>query len=131
VEAKKIRLETAVDGTLQQVRIDSERILQVLRNFLGNAVKFTPNGGLVRIVAKPANGKLEVSVKDSGPGIPAGNLTSIFEKFNQGNRQTPYARQGTGLGLAIAKTIITSHGGKIWAESEPGNGSTFIFVLPC
>jgi signal transduction histidine kinase len=70
-------------------------------------------------------------VKDSGPGIPGENLTSIFEKFNQGNRQTPYARQGTGLGLAIAKTIITSHGGKIWAESEPGNGSTFIFVLPC
>jgi signal transduction histidine kinase len=94
-------------------------------------VKFTPNGGVVRIAAKWADGKLEISVKDSGPGIPPENLTSIFEKFNQGNRQTPYARQGTGLGLAIAKTIITSHGGKIWAESEPGNGSTFIFVLPC
>ncbi len=131
VEAKKIRLESAVDGALRPVRVDSERILQVLRNLLGNAVKFTPNGGLVRIAAKPANGKLEISVKDSGPGIPAESLTSIFEKFNQGNRQTPYARQGTGLGLAIAKTIITSHGGKIWAESEPGNGSTFIFVLPC
>jgi two-component system sensor histidine kinase GlrK len=131
VEAKKIRLESACDGSLRPVRIDSERILQVLRNLLGNAVKFTPNGGLVRIAAKWADGKLEISVKDSGPGIPAENLTSIFEKFNQGNRQTPYARQGTGLGLAIAKTIITSHGGKIWAESEPGNGSTFIFVLPC
>jgi two-component system, NtrC family, sensor histidine kinase GlrK len=131
VEAKKIRLESVVDGALRPVRVDSERILQVLRNLLGNAVKFTPNGGLVRIAAKPANGKLEISVKDSGPGIPAENLASIFEKFNQGNRQTPYARQGTGLGLAIAKTIITSHGGKIWAESEPGNGSTFIFVLPC
>ena len=131
VEAKKIRLESAVDGALRPVRVDSERILQVLRNLLGNAVKFTPNGGVVRIAAKPADGKLEISVKDSGPGIPAENLTSIFEKFNQGNRQTPYARQGTGLGLAIAKTIITSHGGKIWAESEPGSGSTFIFVLPC
>jgi two-component system, NtrC family, sensor histidine kinase GlrK len=131
VEAKKIRLESAFDGSLRPVRIDSERILQVLRNLLGNAVKFTPNGGLVRIAAKCTNGKVEISVKDSGPGIPAENLSSIFEKFNQGNRQTPYARQGTGLGLAIAKTIITSHGGKIWAESEPGNGSTFIFVLPC
>jgi two-component system sensor histidine kinase GlrK len=131
VEAKKIRLENAIDGALRPVRVDSERILQVLRNLLGNAVKFTPNGGLVRIAARPADGKLEISVKDSGPGVPAENLTSIFEKFNQGNRQTPYARQGTGLGLAIAKTIITSHGGKIWAESEPGNGSTFIFVLPC
>jgi two-component system sensor histidine kinase GlrK len=131
VEAKKIRLENEIDGALRPVRVDSERMLQVLRNLLGNAVKFTPNGGLVRIAANPKDGKLEISVKDSGPGIPAGNLTSIFEKFNQGNRQTPYARQGTGLGLAIAKTIITSHGGKIWAESEPGNGSTFIFVLPC
>lgn len=131
VEAKRIRLESDVDATLPLVRLDPERILQVLRNLLGNAVKFTPNGGLVRVAAKPANGKLAISVKDSGPGIPAESLISIFEKFNQGNRQTAYARQGTGLGLAIAKTIITSHGGKIWAESEPGDGSTFIFVLPC
>jgi two-component system, NtrC family, sensor histidine kinase GlrK len=131
VEAKGIRLECDLDATLRPVRLDPERILQVLRNLLGNAVKFTPNGGLVRVFAKPADGKLAISVKDSGPGIPAESLISIFEKFNQGRRQTPYARQGTGLGLAIAKTIITSHGGKIWAESEPGDGSTFIFVLPC
>ena len=131
VEAKGIRLECDLDATLCPVRLDPERILQVLRNLLGNAVKFTPNGGLVRVAAKPADGKLAISVKDSGPGIPAESLISIFEKFNQGKRQTPYARQGTGLGLAIAKTIITSHGGKIWAESEPGDGSTFIFVLPC
>jgi two-component system sensor histidine kinase GlrK len=131
VEAKSIRLESDVDGALTPVRIDPERILQVLRNLLGNAVKFTPSGGSVLIAAKPANGKLTISVKDSGPGIAAESLTSIFEKFNQGNRQSPYTRQGTGLGLAIAKTIITTHGGKIWAESEPGKGSTFVFVLPC
>jgi two-component system sensor histidine kinase GlrK len=77
------------------------------------------------------NGKLEVSVKDSGPGIAPDNLVSIFEKFNQGSRLGPHTRQGTGLGLAIAKSIITAHGGKIWAESELGHGSTFIFVLPC
>jgi two-component system, NtrC family, sensor histidine kinase GlrK len=115
---------------LTPVRMDPERILQVLRNLLGNAVKFTPSGGSVLIAAKPADGKLAISVKDSGPGIAAESLTSIFEKFNQGNRQSPYTRQGTGLGLAIAKTIITTHGGKIWAESEPGKGSTFVFVLP-
>jgi two-component system sensor histidine kinase GlrK len=131
VEAKRIKLESDVEGSLVPVRIDPERILQVLRNLLGNAVKFTPNGGLVRIAAKPADGKLAISVKDSGPGIAAESLTSIFEKFNQGNRQSPYTRQGTGLGLAIAKTIITTHGGKIWAESEVGKGSTFVFVLPC
>lgn len=131
VEAKKIKLECELEATLPAVRVDPERILQVLRNLLGNAVKFTPNGGRVRVGIKTNDGKVKVSVKDSGPGIPAASLISIFEKFNQGNRHTPYARQGTGLGLAIAKTIINSHGGKIWAESEPGDGSTFIFVLPC
>lgn len=131
VEAKRIRLETELDPALQPIRLDPERILQVLRNLLGNAVKFTPNGGSVRIQTQPGPGKVTVAVKDSGPGIPTESLTSIFEKFNQGHRQSPYARQGTGLGLAIAKSIVTSHGGTIWAESEPGNGSTFIFVLPC
>jgi two-component system sensor histidine kinase GlrK len=131
VEAKRIRLESDVDSTLAPVRADPERILQVLRNLLGNAVKFTPNGGLVSIAAKPDNGKLTVSVKDSGPGIASESLTSIFEKFNQGNRRSTQTWQGTGLGLAIAKTIITTHGGSIWAESEPGKGSTFVFVLPC
>jgi two-component system sensor histidine kinase GlrK len=131
LEAKQIRLENGVDPSLPQVRLDPERILQVLRNLLGNAVKFTPRGGRVKIAAKAVHGKLEVSVKDSGPGIAADSLVSIFEKFNQGSRLGPHTRQGTGLGLAIAKSIITAHGGKIWAESELGHGSTFIFVLPC
>ena len=131
VEAKHIKLESAIDTPLPSVRIDSERVLQVLRNLLGNAVKFTPKGGQVSISAKPANGRLEVSVKDSGPGIPLDSLAAIFEKFNQGSRHGAHTRQGTGLGLAIAKNIISSHGGKIWAESQLGKGSTFIFVLPC
>jgi two-component system sensor histidine kinase GlrK len=131
VEAKHIKLESAIDMPLPSVRIDSERILQVLRNLLGNAVKFTPKGGQVNIIAKPANGKLEVSVKDSGPGIPLDSLAVIFEKFNQGSRNGPHNRHGTGLGLAIAKNIVSSHGGRIWAESQLGKGSTFIFVLPC
>jgi len=131
VEAKQIKLESAIDTPLPSVRIDSERILQVLRNLLGNAVKFTPKGGQISITANPGNGKLAVSVKDSGPGIPMDSLAAIFEKFNQGSRQGAHVRQGTGLGLAIAKSIISSHGGKIWAESQLGKGSTFIFVLPC
>jgi len=131
VEAKEIALENDVDTAVPLVKVDPERILQVMRNLLGNAVKFTPKGGLVRIAAQPVNGNVEISVRDSGPGIPPESLTSIFEKFNQGSRQPPYVLQGTGLGLAIAKSIITAHGGKIWAESKPGKGSTFIFVLPC
>jgi two-component system sensor histidine kinase GlrK len=131
VEAKGITLESAVEQPLPPLKIDQERILQVLRNLLGNAVKFTPKGGQVSVTVTAINGKLQVSVKDSGPGIPAESLVSIFEKFNQGSRQAPNARQGTGLGLAIANSIITSHGGKIWAESALGKGSTFIFALPC
>ena len=131
VEAKQIKLESSVDLALPSVKIDAERILQVLRNLLGNAVKFTPKGGQVSIAAKPSDNTVEVSVKDTGPGIPAESLTSSFEKFNQGHRSGGQARAGTGLGLAIAKSIISSHGGKIWAESQLGKGSTFIFVLPC
>jgi len=131
VEAKSITLESEWDEPLPLLQMDPERMLQVLRNLLGNAVKFTPKGGQVSVAVKTDNGKLWVSVKDSGPGIAAESLESIFEKFNQGNRQAPSVRQGTGLGLAIATCIITSHGGKIWAESALGQGSTFIFALPC
>jgi two-component system sensor histidine kinase GlrK len=131
VEAKQIDLQSAIDGPLPPASLDTERILQVLRNLIGNAVKFTPRGGRVSVVARPMNGKLEVSVKDSGPGIAAESLTTIFEKFSQGNHKGAQARQGTGLGLAIARSIIRSHGGEIWAESQLGQGSTFVFVLPC
>ena len=131
VEAKQIILQSAVDEPLPSARLDPERILQVLRNLIGNAVKFTPRGGQVKILARPVNGKLEVSVKDSGQGIPAESLTTIFEKFSQVNHRGANTKHGTGLGLAIARNIITSHGGEIWAESQLGQGSTFVFVLPC
>jgi two-component system sensor histidine kinase GlrK len=131
VEAKQIVVETAIDGPLPPAKLDPERMLQVLRNLIGNAVKFTPKGGQVTVTASPVDGKLQVSVQDSGPGIPAENLTAIFEKFQQGNHKGAHTRPGTGLGLAIAKNIITSHGGEIWAESQFGQGSKFFFVLPC
>ncbi|OGP93153.1 MAG: hypothetical protein A2157_14645 [Deltaproteobacteria bacterium RBG_16_47_11] len=130
VEAKKINLEVVVTGALPIIKIDSERILQALRNIVGNAVKFTPEKGRVRISARRADHGVEVSVADTGPGIPAGNLITIFEKFQQATTEGSHLVKGTGLGLAIAKQIITHHGGKIWAESELGHGSTFIFVLP-
>ena len=85
----------------------------------------------MQVSARPRDGKLEVSVQDSGPGIPAESLIMIFEKFSQGNHKTVLTRHGTGLGLAIAKSIIKSHGGEIWAESQLGQGSKFVFVLPC
>jgi two-component system sensor histidine kinase GlrK len=129
VKSKKINLEAKLVDKLPIINVDSERILQVLRNLIGNAVKFTPEEGQVTVSARSIDGGLEVSVADTGPGIPAEDLTTIFEKFRQVGSKTSQIK-GTGLGLAIAKQIITRHGGKIWAKSIPGSGSTFVFVLP-
>jgi len=129
-EARKIGVETELDPGIPLLRLDGERILQALRNIIGNALKFTPNGGKVKISAQPVDHGVKVSVADTGPGIPAKDLGTIFEKFQQAPLPGSYPTTGTGLGLAIVKHIITSHGGKIWAESEPGKGSLFVFVLP-
>ena len=130
VEAKKITLKTKIDDKLPAIKMDRERILQVLRNLIGNAVKFTPEGGQVRVSAKIMNREVEVSVSDTGSGIPKENLTTIFEKFHQAPFKNSDRIKGTGLGLAIVKHIIIAHGGKVWAESEVGKGSFFIFILP-
>lgn len=127
---KEIRLQMENPQSLPVIRMDRERMLQVLRNFIGNAIKFTPRGGQITVSAVPKEGILEVCVKDTGPGIPQENLTIIFEKFQQAPLQRSNSMRGSGLGLAIAKHIITAHGGKVWAESGPGQGSSFFFVLP-
>jgi len=129
IEARKITLKTKIDEKLPVIKIDRERILQVLRNLIGNAVKFTPEGGRVRVVARLLNQGVEVSVSDTGPGITKESLTTIFEKFHQAPFKHSGSIKGTGLGLAIVKHVITAHGGRVWAESEPGQGSSFIFVL--
>jgi len=129
IEARKITLKTKIDEKLPVIKIDREKILQVLRNLIGNAVKFTPEGGQVRVVARLMNRGVEVSVSDTGPGITKENLTTIFEKFRQAHLKNSDYIRGTGLGLAIVKHVITAHGGKVWAESELGQGSSFIFVL--
>ncbi|MDH3444100.1 MAG: HAMP domain-containing histidine kinase [Deltaproteobacteria bacterium] len=130
MEAKQIAIETQVAAELPPVKIDRERILQVLRNLLGNAAKFTPRAGKVKVVARSVNDGVEVSVWDNGPGIATDSLDAIFDKFQQGKSNGGSGTNGTGLGLAIANQIIASHGGKIWAENQPERGSTFYFVLP-
>jgi len=130
VETKKIRLESEVGEHLPIPKIDTERFLQVLRNVIGNALKFTPEGGRVNVSVRTIDQGLQISVADTGPGIPEKNLMSIFEKFQQVNIKGPYKTKGTGLGLAIAKQVIAHHGGKIWAESKLGQGSTFFIQLP-
>jgi two-component system sensor histidine kinase GlrK len=128
VEAKEIKIETHIAAELPALKLDRERVLQVLRNLLGNAAKFTPKAGKVRVVARLVKGGVEIAVQDTGPGIAAEKIDAIFDKFQQANRAS--ATNGTGLGLAIAKQIVNSHGGQIWAENQPEKGSTFFFVLP-
>ncbi len=107
---------------------DSNRLSQVLMNLVGNALKFTPSGGSVRVTCAEKNGFQVFSIEDTGPGIPATQLRHIFER----NWQAPAtASTGNGLGLFIAKGIVEAHGGQIWAESEPGHGSHFQFTIPC
>jgi two-component system, NtrC family, sensor histidine kinase GlrK len=128
-EAKKILIEKDI-GEIPTVSMDMERILQVLRNLIGNALKFTPRGGSVRVAVCRTEGGVTVSVTDTGPGIPREHTEMIFEKFRQASPVGPHRFQGTGLGLAIVKHIVHAHGGRVWVESEMGRGSTFTFVLP-
>lgn len=130
VQAKKIRLEAEVKTKLPRIKMDQERILQVLRNLIGNAVKFTPEGGRIAVFAGLAGQSVKVAVRDTGPGIPENDLATIFNKFHQVTPEKSYQIKGSGLGLAIVKHIIISHGGRVWAESKLGQGSTFYFVLP-
>ena len=125
--AAALELGCSIEGRLPQVKADAARILQVLSNLVGNAIKFTPAGGKVRLRAEPSNGEVRISVIDTGPGIPPEQLPHIFGRFWQGRSAD---RRGIGLGLAIAKGIVEAHGGRIWVESQVGVGSEFIFTLP-
>lgn len=123
--AHAIRL-TAQLGPPLPVLFDHDRIVQVVANLLGNAIKFSPAGAHVSIDAACSGSEARVSVTDTGPGIPAGDLEAIFGKFWQAGRRD---RKGLGLGLYISRCIIEAHRGRIWAESA-GGGSTFVFTLP-
>ena len=107
---------------------DEARVEQVLVNLIHNAIKFTPSGGRISISAKAKNNDILASVADTGVGIPADDLPRIFERFYKADKSR--SGGGTGLGLAIAKHIVEAHGGRIWAESVEGKGSTFNFTLP-
>ena len=108
---------------------DERRVRQVVFNLLSNAVKFTPAGGSVDVRATQLNGEVHVSVADTGPGIAAEDIDRIFEEFQQTDVGVEQG-EGTGLGLALSKRLVELHGGRIWVDSEPGEGSTFVFTLP-
>jgi signal transduction histidine kinase len=128
---KLIALEAIASEPSILVWANRDKVTQVLINLIANAIKFTPAQGRV-MVSTVRGGKewIQVSVNDTGPGIPAEETQKIFDKFYQAaevGRQKP---KGTGLGLAISKALVELHGGRIWVESELNRGSTFFFTLP-
>lgn len=122
-----LRLETKVEYDLPRVRADRDRILQVFSNLAGNAVKFTPEGGRIRLGARRSDGEVVFEVADSGPGISPEDQEHLFDRFWQVDRSD---REGAGLGLTIVRGIVEAHDGRVWVESEPGEGSRFRFALP-
>jgi signal transduction histidine kinase len=102
----------------------------VLRNLLSNAVKFTPFNGRIVLASSERNNQIEISVRDTGTGIPKENLKRLFKIENKISTPGTENEKGTGLGLILCKDFIEKHNGEIWAESEPGKGSKFIFTLP-
>jgi signal transduction histidine kinase len=126
---KKLAFKVEVAPQIPPGRGDGRRLTQVLINLVGNAIKFT-DAGEVAIKAEANNGSFHVSVRDTGPGISASDQAKLFQEFQQADNAITRKKGGTGLGLAISKRIIEMHGGKIWVESRPGEGSTFAFTLP-
>lgn len=112
------------------VRVDADRMQQVLNNLLSNAVKFSPSGGVVEVGVTAENGLARLRVTDRGKGIPPEFQARIFEKFSQADTTSTRQRGGTGLGLSISRAIVDRHGGQIWFETAPGQGTTFFVELP-
>lgn len=128
---KGVRLSTALPEHLPAVLGDEDRLIQVLVNIVGNALKYTPEGGLVEITARQQAGSVLLTVKDTGVGIAAEHLPHVFTRFYRVDKSRARASGGSGIGLTIARSIVEAHGGKIWVESAgSGKGSTFTFTLP-
>jgi signal transduction histidine kinase len=111
------------------VRADEGLIERVLQNLIGNAIKFTPPGGAIGVLAEAPSaepGWVRISIRDTGPGVPDELRGRLFQKFAAGQQ----AGRGSGLGLAFCRLVVEAHGGRIWAEGEPGQGAIFIFTLP-
>jgi signal transduction histidine kinase len=127
---KRITVLSLLSAGLPDVQVDADRIGQVLRNLLQNAIRHTPVDGNITITALAQNNEVQISVQDTGEGIEEEYLPNIFERFYRADTSRSRATGGSGLGLAIARHLIQAHGGDIKVESRPGYGACFIFTLP-
>jgi signal transduction histidine kinase len=125
--AAAIDLRASVRDHLPDVNGDRDRLLQIFENLIGNAIKFTPPGGIISVGAAARNRHVMFCVKDTGFGISAEDLPHVFDRFWQGQRQK---RAGAGLGLAIVRALVEAHGGRVWVHSAPERGTTFYFTIP-
>jgi two-component system sensor histidine kinase BaeS len=123
------RAEVTVDPGIA-VDVDHTRLRQIVDNLLSNAARHTPEGAAVQVRVARAGAEARVAVSDRGPGIPAGELERIFERFHRVDEARSRARGGAGLGLAIVRRLVELHGGRVWADSVEGEGATFTFALP-
>ncbi|GAH31182.1 unnamed protein product, partial [marine sediment metagenome] len=126
---KNLAVQHEVSNFNEQVTLDAEKIKQVLRNLLNNAIKFSPDGGAIDVAIGRTDNSVRVSVRDQGPGIPPDELEAVFDKFMQSSK-TMTGAGGTGLGLAICQEIVAAHKGRIWAENRPEGGAVFSFEIP-
>ena len=129
-DTKKYELIREYPITPIWVEIDTDKMTQVIDNILNNAIKYSPDGGKIKVGMKTTDAQLIISISDEGLGIPKKDLSRIFDRFYRVDKARSRAQGGTGLGLAIAKEIVKQHKGFIWAKSEYGKGSTFTIVLP-
>jgi signal transduction histidine kinase len=127
---KNITLDVQAEKDLPDFSADPSRMMQVLNNLVENAFRYTPVGGKILLSACAVPGNVEMRVHDSGPGISKDDLERVFERFYRSDPSRQRDESGSGLGLAIAKSIVEKHGGRIWAESQPGDGATIIIRLP-
>jgi signal transduction histidine kinase len=129
-DEKSVDLVLSLPAKVPTIRGDKERMAVVLTNLVGNAIKYTPQGGSVEVSCEEDGGRLHIKVRDTGIGIDEDEQEKVFEKFYRSESEEVHQQPGTGLGLAMALEVVRAHGGKIDLESEPGKGSTFIVDLP-
>ena len=126
-----VALAVDLPSSLPRVRADAGRVIQVLTNLVSNGLRYTPRGGQVTLHASSSGGQVQVTVRDTGVGIPPEHLPHIFTRFYRVDKSRSRQAGGSGIGLTIAKHLVEAHGGRIWAESEgQGRGSAFTFTLP-